>query len=152
MFSPSAPSARITHGCALRVPKEDETWGGKATITWEAGDDDHDPLTFTVLYNNGVDQLWLPIANGVTNLSASVDTALLPGSTKARVRVRVSDGVNSAEADSATFTVSEKPPQIAILAPTNGQVLAPDTVTELVGSVYDPEDGMLPGTSTQYLK
>jgi hypothetical protein len=139
--SPHNPWVRVTS------PKEDETWGGKATITWEAGDDDHDPLTFTVLYNNGVDQLWLPIANGVTNLSASVDTALLPGSTKARVRVRVSDGVNSAEADSATFTVSEKAPQIAILAPTNGQVLAPDTVTELVGSVYDPEDGMLPGTS-----
>ena len=29
----------------------------------------------------------------------------------------------------------------------NGQVLAPDSAIQLLGSAYDPEDGMLPGTS-----
>jgi len=93
----------------LTSPRGGETWGPKATITWEAGDEDHAPLTFTVLYNNGLDQNWLPIANSVTKLSASVDAALLPGSMKARVRVRVTDGVNTTEAESkGTFSVPEK--------------------------------------------
>jgi hypothetical protein len=139
--SPHKPWVRVTS------PKGGETWRGKATVTWEAGDEDNDPLSFTVLYNNGVDEIWLPIANGITGLSASLDTAMLPGSTRARVRVRVSDGVNTAEADSAAFTVPDKPPQIAILTPINGQVLAPGSVTELVAAAYDPEDGMLPGSS-----
>src|SRR5262245_19524393 len=45
-ISPHKPWVRVTS------PKSGDTWGGKATVTWEAGDDDHDPLSFTVFYNS----------------------------------------------------------------------------------------------------
>jgi hypothetical protein len=142
IVSAHKPWVRVTS------PKKGEIWGAKSTITWEAGDEDNDPLTYTVLYNSGLDQIWLPIANGVTKLSTTVDTTLLPGSTRARVRVRVTDGVNTTESESeGTFTVPEKRPLIAILGSTNGRVLAPGVSAQFVGAAYDPEDGMLPSTS-----
>ena len=79
--------------------KAGETWGAKATVTWEAADADHDALNYTVLYNTGADERWVPLATDVTGLSATVDTSLLAGSRQARVRVRATDGVNTTEAD-----------------------------------------------------
>jgi hypothetical protein len=117
--SPHKPSVRVTS------PKGGDTWGAKATIAWQASDADHDALTFTVLYNTGLDARWVPIATDVTGLSVSVDTGLLVGSTKARIRVRATDGVNTTEADSqGTFTVPDNAPLVAILGTANGQVLA----------------------------
>lgn len=140
--SPHKPWVRVVS------PKGGETWGAKATITWEAGDDDHDPLTYTVLYNSGLDPSWIPIASGVTGLSTTVDTALLPGSPKARIRVRATDGVNTAEAESGgTFAVPDKSPLVVILGPVNGQTIPAGTPLRLIGAAYDPEDGMLPSSS-----
>lgn len=132
-------------------PKQGQTWGRKATITWEAGDEDKDSLTYTVLYNSGLDSVWLPIASGLTRPSATVDTSLLPGSARARIRVRASDGVNTAEAESqGTFVVADKRPLVTIIGPTNGQVLAPGVSPEFAAAAYDPEDGMLFGTSLKW--
>jgi hypothetical protein len=140
--SPHKPWVRVL------TPKQGEVWGRKATITWEAGDEDKDSLTYTVLYNSGLDSIWLPIATGLTQPSATVDTNLLPGSPRARVRVRVTDGVNTAEAESeGTFNVPDKRPLVSILSLTNGQVLAPGANPEFIAAAYDPEDGMLTGES-----
>ena len=130
-------------------PKSGETWGAKATITWQATDADHDELSYTVLYNTGLDQSWVPIATAVKALSASVDTALLVGSKKARVRVRATDGVNTTEADSATFTVPEHPPLVVILGAANGKVLS-RLDAEFSGVAYDPRDGILPATRLKW--
>jgi hypothetical protein len=135
-----APSVKVIS------PVSGETWGAKATITWQASDADNDPLTYTVLYNNGLDARWLPVATNVTGTTLSIDTALLAGSTKARVRVRATDGVNTAEGDSAgTFTVPEKSPLVAVIGVTNGNVLARQHA-EFSGAAYDPKDGLLDAT------
>ena len=139
--SPHKPWVRVIN------PKKGEAWGQKATIKWEAGDQDKDSLTYTVLYNSGLDSTWLPIANALNENSVTVDATLLPGSTRARIRVRVTDGVNSAEAESETFTVSDKSPRVAILSPTAHQALASEARPQLIAAAYDPEDGMLPSTS-----
>jgi len=141
-----------SHTPSVRVlsPKKEETWGAKATVAWEASDADGDPLSYTVQYNSGLDQIWWPIANDLTTSSITVNTALLPGSTKARVRVRATDGVNTAEAESdGTFTVVQKRPFVAILRPASSDALAPGAFNQLLGVAYDPEDGLL---SSQSLK
>jgi hypothetical protein len=132
----------------IASPRNGEAWGRKATIAWEAGDEDGDTLTFAVFYNDGRDQTWIPIANNVTKPSAVIETELLPGSPRARIRVRVTDGVNTSEAESAgTFVVPEKRPLVAILGPKDGQVLTSEGIVRFIGAAYDPEDGMLPATS-----
>jgi hypothetical protein len=134
------------HKPVIRVltPRAGVTLGPKATISWQASEEGNVPLTFTILYNTGDNSQWLPIASGLTRQSATIDTALLPGSTKARIRVRATDGVNTTEVDSpGTFTVPVKPPLIAILGLKNGAVLPAENAT-LVAAAYDPQDGMLP--------
>jgi hypothetical protein len=142
--SANKPFVKVTR------PNPGETWGEKATVTWEAGDADKDSLSYTVFYNSGADQSWVPIATDVTGLSVSVDTALLVGSKKARVRVRATDGVNTTEADSAgTFTVPEHPPLVAIVGMANGNVLCREGA-EFSGTAYDPREGMLSGTHLKW--
>lgn len=142
--SANKPTVKVTR------PKAGETWGEKATVAWEADDADKDPLSYTVFYNSGADQRWVPIATDVTGLSVSVDTALLVGSKKARVRVRATDGVNTTEADSAgTFTVPEHPPLVAILGMANGTVLCREGA-EFSGAAYDPRDGVLSATHLKW--
>lgn len=137
--SPHKPTLRILS------PKGGETWGPKATITWAASDEDGDSLTFSVLYNTGQDNTWIPLAAGLKNQSLTIATDLVPGSKSARIRVQVTDGVNTAEADSSgTFVVPEKPPLVAILGLKDGMTLSAEE-SILVGAAYDPQDGMLPG-------
>jgi hypothetical protein len=123
-------------------PRSGEILGPKTTVSCEAGDDDNDPLTYTVLYNTGHDERWVPIATNITDLSAMVDAALLVDSKTARIRVRA-NGVNTTEADSGTSPVPENPRVVTILGTTNGQVV-PRQNAVFTGSAYDPRDGILP--------
>jgi hypothetical protein len=141
--SPHKPTVKV-----LR-PKSGETWGAKAIVTWRAADADKDALTYTVLYNTGDDQRWVPIATDVKGLSATVDTRLLVGSKNARVRVRATDGVNTKEADSAAFHVPEHPPLVSILGAAKGKVVNRQSA-EFTGAAYDPRDGMLPANRLKW--
>jgi hypothetical protein len=142
MVSGHAPTVRVVS------PNGGEFLGTEATITWEANDPDNDPLSYTVLYNNGTDPTWWPIATGITTNMISVDTSLWPGSKQGRVMVRVTDGVNSTEAVSDnTFTVANKSPMVAILNAEPGKDSGQQTPTQLVAIAYDPEDGLLPEAS-----
>jgi len=137
------------HKPTVRIvsPKGGETWGAKATISWRASDQDGGKLTFSVLYNTGRDANWIPLAVGVKQQSITVDTKLLAGSKTAHVRVQATDGVNTAEADSAaTFVVPEKPPLVAILGLKNGATVSAEN-SNLVGAAYELQDGIMLGNN-----
>jgi hypothetical protein len=140
------------HKPVLRIltPNAGLTWGPKATISWQASEEGKLPLTFTALYNTGDNDNWLPIASGLKKQSVTINTSLLPGSHKARIRVRATDGVITTEADSSgTFIVPVKPPLVAILGLKNGATL-PAQNSNLTGAAYDPQDGMLLATSLKW--
>lgn len=143
--SPNKPWVRVL------TPKPGEIWGRVATITWEAGDEDKDTLTYTVLYNTGRDSAWLPVATGLTRPLATVDTSLVPGSARARVRVRATDGVNTTEAESSgTFVVADHRPVVTIIGPHANQTVDAGVGPQVAVAAYDPEDGMLAGTSVKW--
>ena len=141
--SANKPTVRVT------APRAGQTWGAKGIVKWQAADRDGDALTYTVFYNNGTDERWIPIATDVTTLSASIDTRLLVGSNRARVRVRATDGVNTTEAESAAFIVPEQGPLVAILR-SNNLVMSRRQRAEFTGAAYDPRDGMLPATQLRW--
>jgi len=141
--SSNKPTVRVMR------PAAGETWGAKATVSWQASDADNDPLTYTVLYNSGADQRWVPIATGVTDHSTTIDTALLAGSTRARVRVRATDGVNSTDADSAEFVVPGHAPVVTILGATERKQVDRNSA-EFAGAAYDPQEGLVPAARMQW--
>jgi hypothetical protein len=140
--SPNAPAAHVLS------PSGGESLGKEATIVWEASDPDGDALSYSVFYNDGVNSTWWPIATGVTTTTIKVDTSLWPGSSEGRVKVRVTDGVNTAEDISdRPFTVQRKSPLVAIINAAASQEIGTEAQGRLVGVAYDPEDGLLPEDS-----
>ncbi|MGI8570528.1 MAG: hypothetical protein ACR2KT_16500 [Methylocella sp.] len=139
--SGSSPTLKV-----LR-PRDGETWGAKATVSWRGADADGDALTYTVLFNSGDDQRWVTLASGLTRQSVTIDPALLAGSQKAGIKLRASDGVNTTEAYSAgAFIVPDHPPVVSILGAARGRLLRRQSA-EFTGAAYDPKYGMLPASN-----
>ena len=145
--SPGTPSV------TLDLPGEGEDWGagGVHTIAWQASDPDGDSLHYLVQYSPDAGLTWTTLASDWEETSLTLDTAYLPGSQQARVRVLASDGINTGRADSALFRVGDKPPRLWIAAPLPG----PDgpasfeqgALVSLEGNAMDVEDGPLADTA-----
>lgn len=141
--SANAPSVQ------LHSPNGDETVGENGlTVIWSMSDADSDPLAATVLFSPDNGQRWQTLAVNITDTQVALSFAALPGTTQGRIRVLVTDGVNTTQAESAAvFTVNGHIPEAAILAPTaNASFVVSQTVL-LHGSGYDVEDGILPDTA-----
>ena len=92
-LSSSAPSVSVLS------PNGDERMeiGDVVQISWNATDPDGDNLTYFLAYSPDDNQTWVPIANGVTDRSYLWNTTGVAPTTKCRVKVMASDGVNTAE-------------------------------------------------------
>lgn len=112
----------------VTAPNGGTTVSGTISVTWTAAvDPEANSLTYDVDYtvNNG--SSWQSIATGVSGLSRSWNTALVPNSTSARVRVRAFDGALYGpwdESDS-NFTIDNNvaPTAPTLTAPTGGTVI-----------------------------
>lgn len=108
---------------ALLTPNGGENWSGVETATWDAFDADGDGLTFSLFYSFDGGMTWLPVASRIIGNSHEIDTAKLPGSDDARLRVLVTDGAATAHDDSdAAFSLAMKPPSVQILSPADNGV------------------------------
>jgi hypothetical protein len=97
-------------------------------------------------------------ATGPTEGDIAVDnrytlrTGELAGSDAGRLRVLVSDGVNTAWGDSeGSFHVPYKAPAVRIVNPMTGQTYLDAQPVILVGEAFDREDGFLKGTALVWL-
>ncbi len=76
--------------------------------------------------------------------SLDLDTSSLPGGTLI-FRVRASDGVNTAAAESAPVQSEVKAPLVQILPPGGLDSVEPGQTLNLTGSAIDPQDGGMVG-------
>jgi hypothetical protein len=131
----------------LSAPNGGETLGatGETTFSWSATDADADLLYGWLEYSADGGSSWETIGRNVDAQSLTVNLANLAGSTQALVRIRVTDGVNTAvDASDSVFSIARKAPFVGIVSPSSGQeISSADTVT-LRGLATDYEDGMLP--------
>lgn len=118
---------------------------GTVTLAWNATDVDSDTLSFDIAYspNNGVS--FHPVVTGLTSsgpeIETEIDTAQLGGSGTAILRVTATDGVNRAFADSAPFTMANKPPQPFILTPGAVTEVHYGQLVNFSGMALDVQDG-----------
>lgn len=117
---------------------------GTVTLTWNASDPDGLPLTFDIFYLRNGSPLPQPIKMGETGGSAQIDSTQLGGGT-AFIRVIASDGFNTAQADSASFTTANKPPQPIIDTPGTGLHIHYGQVVNFSGEALDLQDGGVTG-------
>jgi len=131
----------------FEYPLGGECLTGTVPISWTATDGDGGPLTSALFYSADDGQTWNALATEWPSTTFPLDTVALPGSGQARLRVLVSDGVNTGQATTLPFTVELKPPQTAITLPADGQIYAPGDPVTLIGAAWDQEDGTLTGTA-----
>ena len=145
----SANAPQVT----LRAPNSGEQWSGPGpyTVRWAATDADGDALTAKVLYSadNGV--TWQALAVNLSGNEVTLETPYLPGSTEARIKVLVTDGVNTtADQSDGSFTVDDKPPLLFLLNPRAGATYAVGEPVVLQALATDPEDGPLDAAGLQW--
>lgn len=131
------------------TPNGGETVGeAGVTAAWSMSDADGDPLSATVLFSANNGQSWQTLAVNITDTQVALSYAALPGTTQGRLRVLVTDGVNTIEDQSdAPFTIAQHAPQAAILAPAANATFVVSQTVLLHGSGYDVEDGLLPDSA-----
>ena len=124
---------------------------GAQAISWIGADLDGDPLTYSVLYSNDNGASWLAVSPQITTTTYLLDFNLLGGGGECLIRVRVTDGINTAYDDSdAPFHVASKSPQVFIYEPGASNTLRADQPIRLAGSAYDLEDGVLSETALHW--
>ncbi len=111
--------------------------GTVKTLQWSGSDPDGDSLRYTLFYSADNKASWLAVATDVTGTTYGLDTAKLAGSTSAYVRVMATDGVNTGFSDVGPFTVSDKPPTVAITSPSDQTVVTVGSPLTFAGDGYD---------------
>jgi hypothetical protein len=125
-------------------PNGGELWSGLESISWQASDDDNDPLTFSVFYSPDNGHVWMPVAQSLEAQEYEVDTTVLPGGDSALIRVIASDGFHTVMDDSdETFTVQQNPPVAVIQEPNDGERFRSDQQITFSGNATDNEDEIL---------
>ena len=136
----SEPLTAAAPRVQLIAPGGGELAGEELTAVWDASDEDSEVLTFTLQYSPDGES-WRTLATDLTDTMLTVDTTLLPGSRSARLRVIASDGFNTATSTSDAFELARHAPQVRILSPREGSILAPEANVLAIGAATDVEDG-----------
>lgn len=119
---------------------------GTITVNWVASDPDGDPLTFDLLYQRTGETDFRPVRLGVSGTSAQIETSAFSGG-GGLLRVVVSDGALTAQADSAPFAVAGKRPTVHIANPSSGLRLRYGQLVNFSGEAFDVQDGWLSGAA-----
>lgn len=118
-------------------------------LRWAGTASDGDRLHYDVLYSSDSGATWKALATDLPDAHFDIDAALLGGTRTAlagRLRVVVSDGVNTGRGDSAPFSLAGKPPLMALAAPTAGLARSYGQPVTLLARVSDLQDDKLPET------
>ena len=114
--SPNAPTVNITFPNGGEVL----TAGTNCTINWESSDTDGDQLTYFVAYSADGGDVWIPLVLDITEKMYVWNTNHMEAGTNYLAKVIATDGVNTGEAISSTFTLLDlTPPSIGIFSPQN---------------------------------
>ncbi len=134
--SPHAPTITIT------APTAGQVISGNYTITWQSSDADGDLLYHRLEYTPD-GQNWRALATNITQTQTVVNFDNLPGGQQFRIRILVTDGVNTTEATSPAFVVPPKPPEAFIENPKPGKRYMVGMSVPLRGWANDDQDGNL---------
>jgi len=127
-----------------------ESANGQLDVSWIATDADNDVLDASLLLSVDNGESWQVFATGLLADSYNAPTATLPAGNLAVVRLVISDGFHQVETESAPFLFDAGYPMAAIEQPANMLGFSVDETIRFQGEGWDPEDGLLTGTSISW--
>lgn len=139
-----SPNAPVVSNVALQGAPNPVT--GTVTLSWSASDADGDALAFDVLYSRNGGASFQRVRSSVSGTSTTIDTTTLGGGT-AIFRVIANDGANTGQADSAPFTMANKPPMPMIFIPHDGLHIHYGQLVNFSGAAMDWQDGGVTGAN-----
>jgi hypothetical protein len=101
-------------------------------------------ILYQVYYSNDDRKTWMLVKSGLEKPAAIIDLTKLPGGRRCFFRVVVTDGFNSSAKVSRSFSVLDKPPLCALIAPRGSKTYRAGAGVLLIGRCVDLEDGNLP--------
>jgi hypothetical protein len=113
-------------------------------------DTDRDALTASLDYSANDGATWRTIAGGIRRDRFSLPSRLLTASARARLRVRVSDGLNETVAMSGRFTSGGAGPVVAITTPEGRVTIGANEPLHLQAQAYDDAFRPLRGRSVTW--
>jgi hypothetical protein len=120
------------------------------TLRWRSAHADGSRLLHGVAITYDDGERWRRLAIGLTQESYSFDPAKLAGGERCRLRVYVTDGFNTASADSDDFALPLQPPLVVLLSPQDGAIVSARNPVHLQVEAISPRFGSLDGEAIRW--
>ena len=133
------PEARPEVNIISEIPQRVDQ--GKLDLKWETYYKGEASLQYKVFYTNNGGETWQPVGNRTGEQHMQIDVTELPGGENCRFAVQVTDGYNNSSDETGEFVIRDKPYEVFILSPLDGEVLAAGRSVLLTGQGYDPNTG-----------
>lgn len=134
--SPNAPVVSIEGPPAGKAFSLDDT----VDVSWEASDPDGEELFFRVYYSRDGGETYFPMSLETRETNLSLTGRQLDGTEQARFAVAVTDGTKGDFAESEVFSVQGQSPEITLISPYSGIVLAEGQGFLMEASAFDPDE------------
>ncbi|MFN2292149.1 MAG: DNRLRE domain-containing protein [Anaerolineae bacterium] len=145
---PSTPSVTV------QSPNGGEALSGDTvTVSWTASDPDDGNLVFNVDFSPDDGATWEVVALGVAGNQVDISRDnLLSTQNQGRFRVWASDGIHTSSDTSDTgFTVTTRAPDLTIISPPDGLVIARQQTLNLQAVAYSDVAGFLSGDNIRWV-
>jgi hypothetical protein len=145
---PSAPSVTVLS------PNGGETLSGDpVSVSWTASDPDGDDLWFSIDFSPDNGATWELVVHGVSGSSYDIPRQnLLSTSGQGRLRVWASDGIHTtSDTSDAGFTITTRAPELTIVSPEDGLVIAQQQTLSLQAIAYSDRTGVLDGDQPRWV-
>ncbi|GAC1546171.1 MAG: hypothetical protein NVS2B7_21200 [Herpetosiphon sp.] len=165
-FAPGTRTIEITKGDRVLItravslnsptvhvvtPQGNETIPGDLTVEWTQSHPDNSSLRATVLLSTDGGTTYTPLRTDVIGTRVIIPTTEVPSTSRGRIRVVVSDGVNTAQDDSTgLFTIANHPPRAAILGPDDNSMFVFNQPVSLKGEGANSDGSSLPDSAFQW--
>jgi hypothetical protein len=127
--------------------------GDTVSVSWTASDPDGDELVFHVDFSPDDGVSWEAVALGVTGNGVDIYREnLLSTQNQGRFRVWASDGIHtSSDTSDAGFTITTRAPDLTIVSPLDGSVIARQQTINLQAVAYSDVAGFLDGANVRWV-
>jgi hypothetical protein len=145
---PSAPSITVLS------PNGGETLASDLVdVSWAASDPDGDALSFNIDYSPDNGATWELVVYGITGNSYAVPRQnIVSTSGQGLFRVWASDGIHtSIDTSDAGFSVTTRQPDLTIVSPEDGLVIAQQQTLSLQAIAYSDRTGLLDGDQPRWV-